>query len=167
MHSMFNIFRSLPKPGQVVRIRLDVKQGLFDLHRTAVYFVTKLKCWDASGKLKTVGLAFNNNEYEDYVKRGAKMFTDGKLTQPFEFGKYYGTRGFSRGGCVGGRCSQLVVMRLYSYKTRSKLDDIFLAINESQFNEAVSRYKSRRDFNNIYNPFMRLFINLKRLFKKA
>lgn len=164
---MFNIFRSLPKPGQVVRIRLDIKPGLFDHHRTAVYFVTKLKCKDASGKIKTIGLAFNKNEYEDYVKRGAKMFNDGKLTQPFEFGKYYGARGFSRGGCVSGRYSKLVIMRLYSYKTRNKLDDLFLAVNESQFDEAVARYKSRRDFNNLYNPLMRLFANLKRLFRKS
>lgn len=164
---MFNIFRSPPKPGQVIRIKLDVKPGLFDNHRTAVYFVTRLKCWDASGKLKTIGLAFNKNEYSDYVKRGAKMLSDGKLTQPFEFGKYYGTNGFSRGGCVSGRYSQLVVMRLYSYKAHNKLDDIFLAVNESQFDEAVARYKSRRDFSNLYNPLTRLFARLKRLFRKS
>ena len=164
---MFNLFRSLPKPGQVVRVKLDVKPGLFDRHRTAVYFVTKLKCNDASGKIETIGLAFNKNEYEDYVKRGAKMFSDGKLTQPFEFGKYYGTREFSRGGCVGGRYSQLIVMRIYSYKSHGKLDDIFLAINESQFDEAVARYKSRRDFNNLYNPLSRLLVRLRRLFRKS
>lgn len=164
MHSMLSVFRTVPSPGQVVRIKLNVDPGGVNRHRTAVYFTTKLKYRDASDRIRTVGLTFNKTEYDSYAARGDKLRED--LTLPFEFGKYYGVRKIARRGCVRGRYVQLIIMRLYSYKARNKLDDVFLAVNTAQFNKAAARFKSRRDFGNLYNPLMRLLVRMKRRFGK-
>ena len=140
--TLISLFRCVPKVGQIVKIRANVRSGCFSNNRRVTYHLFRLRC--KSGVL--AGLALTEPEFKEFAERGAAMAN--QVPGPLEIGKYYGHRPFVTRNNIRTDKVPLTVVRLYQHRTKTSIDEYMLAINPKQFQLAMERFRNNKQLRN-------------------